>query len=155
MVLGWLRGAWHDPVKQWIPAIVAIPSEGTSATALSPEDADATRGKRKRGLFGCMVPTSDAAMGGGTETTTMDQRQQYLALPQLPFHTTDVLEWWRGQRHVFPDLSRMTRHYLTAPASSAGVERMFFRAGCYHDDKKKRTTDEHIETLLIVAKNTL
>ena len=27
--------------------------------------------------------------------------------------------------------------------------------GRYHDDKKKSTTDEHIETLLIVAKNIL
>jgi hypothetical protein len=81
----------------------------------------------------------------------MDQRQQYLALPQLPFHTIDVLEWWRGQRHVFPNLSRMVRQYLAALASSAGVERLFSRAGRYHDDKKKSTTDEHIETLLIVA----
>jgi hypothetical protein len=155
MVLAWLRGAWHDPVEQWIPAIVAIPSEGTSAADVSPEDADATRGKRKRGLFGCMAPTSDAAMVGGTATPTIDQRQQYLALPQMPFHTTDVLEWWRGQRHVFPDLSRMACQYLAAPASSAGVERLFSRAGRYHDDMKKSTTDEHIETLLIVAKNTL
>ena len=56
---------------------------------------------------------------------------------------------------MFPDLSRMARQYLAAPASSAGVERLFSRAGRYHDDKKKRTTDEHIETLLIVAKNVL
>ena len=72
MVLGWLRGAWRDPVKQWMPA---IPSEGTSATALFPEDADATRGKRKRGLFGCMVPTLDAAVGVVGTETMMDQRQ--------------------------------------------------------------------------------
>jgi hypothetical protein len=85
----------------------------------------------------------------------MEQRQMYLTLPQLPFHATDVLEWWRWQRYVFPDLSRMAQQYLAAPASSAGVERLFSRAGRYHDDKKKSTTDEHIETLLIVAKNTL
>ena len=94
-------------------------------------------------------------MGVVTETTTMDQRQMYLTWPQLSFHTTDVLEWWRGQRYVFPDLSRMARQYLAALASSAGVEKLFSRAGRYHDDKKKRTTDEHIETLLIVAKNIL
>ena len=29
------------------------------------------------------------------------------------------------------------------------------RSGRYHDDKKKSTTDEHIETLLIAAENTL
>jgi hypothetical protein len=126
-----------------------------SATAVAPDDADATRGKRKRGLFGCMAPTSDAERVEGTATPTMDQRLQYLALPQMPFHTTDVLDWWRAQRHVFPDLSRMARQYLAAPASSAGVERLFSRAGRYHDDKKKSTTDEHIETLLIVAKNAL
>ena len=49
----------------------------------------------------------------------------------------------------------MVRQYLAALASSAGVERLFSRAGRYHDDKKKSTTDEHIETLLIVAKNIL
>ena len=72
-------------------------------------------------------------MGGGTGTTTMEQRQMYLTSPQLPFHATDVLEWWRWQRHVFPDLSRMAQQYLAAPASSAGVERLFSRAGRYHD----------------------
>jgi hypothetical protein len=89
MVLGWFRGAWHDPVKQWIPAIVANPGEDTSATAVAPDDADATRGKRKRGLFGCMAPTSDAERVEGTATPTMDQRLQYLALPHtdaLPHH---------------------------------------------------------------------
>jgi hypothetical protein len=87
MVLAWLRGAWYDPVKQWIPAIVAIPNEGTSATAVSPEDADATRGKRKRGLFGCMVPIGRSdGWGDGNPYDGPEAAVSCLATAALPHH---------------------------------------------------------------------
>jgi hypothetical protein len=40
--------------------------------------------------------------------------------------------------------------------NNSGSRILFSRPnGSYHDDKKKSTTDAHIETLLIVAKNIL
>jgi len=39
----------------------------------------------------------------------------------------------------------MAAQYLGRPASSAGVERMFSKAGKLHDDLKKRQVDDTLE----------
>ena len=59
------------------------------------------------------------------------------------------------RNNVFSPMTLTCASTLQPLVSPAGVERLFSRAGRYHDDKKKRTTDEHIETLLTVAKNML
>ena len=39
----------------------------------------------------------------------------------------------------------MAAQYLGRPASSAGVERMFSKAGKLHDDLKQKQTDDTVE----------
>ena len=153
-ILQWLRGAWVDPVKGWIPT----PEEGEgTATSSQVMAADAGQ-KRKRGLMSGLMCTNSSPSRQPTSSTThsplVDQLDMYLNMPQQPYGQCNVLSWWREQRHILPDLSRMARQYLAAPASSAGVERLFSRAGRYHDARKKCTTDEHIESMLIAAVNT-
>ena len=53
-----------------------------------------------------------------------------------------------------PALAKMARQYLGRPASSAGVERMFSKAGKLYDDAKKGQNDETLETALFAAANT-
>ncbi|KIL56860.1 hypothetical protein M378DRAFT_88698 [Amanita muscaria Koide BX008] len=38
---------------------------------------------------------------------------------------SDPLHWWYERRHIYPGLSRMARDYLTIPATSVNVERVF------------------------------
>ncbi|KIL55699.1 hypothetical protein M378DRAFT_90491, partial [Amanita muscaria Koide BX008] len=53
----------------------------------------------------------------------VDEVTRYLRTPVD--NTTDPLLWWYEHRHVFPGLSRMARDYLTIPATSVDVERIF------------------------------
>ena len=53
-----------------------------------------------------------------------------------------------------PALAKMARQYLGRPASSAGVERMFSKAGKLYDDEKKIQEDKSLEHALFAAANT-
>ena len=48
----------------------------------------------------------------------------------------------------------MLRMLLGRPASSAGVERMFSKAGKLHSDAKKGQSDETLEAALFASANT-
>ena len=50
--------------------------------------------------------------------------------------------------------SEMARQFLGRPASSAGVERMFSKAGKLYDDEKKGQEDESLEHTLFASANT-
>ena len=87
-----------------------------------------------------------------------DEVDRYLRLPEIPLQTPsgqdqDILHWWKQHEIEFPNLSKMARQFLAAPASSAAAERMFSAAGKMHDDLKKSTTEDTLEDMLIVAKN--
>ena len=87
-----------------------------------------------------------------------DEVDRYLRLPEIPLQTPsgqdqDILQWWRSHTSEFPNLSKMARQFLAAPASSASAERLFSAAGKMHDDLKKSTTEETLEDMLTVAKN--
>ena len=75
----------------------------------------------------------------------MDDLEKYLALP-----AEDNLDL--GGRLL--DLAKMAAQYLGRPASSAGVERMFSKAGKLHDDLKQKQTDDTLEHSLFAAANT-
>ena len=48
----------------------------------------------------------------------------------------------------------MVKQFLAAPASSAGVERVFSAAGKMHDDLRKSMSDGMLKHSLIAAFNT-
>jgi len=59
-------------------------------------------------------------------------------------------------RDAWPALSKMVKQFLAAPASSAGVERVFSAAGKMHDDLdlRKSMSDGMLKHSLIAAFNT-
>ena len=77
----------------------------------------------------------------------------------------DVLAWWKARDHTLPAdpatgrpeglpvLAKMARQFLGRPASSAGVERMFSKAGKLYDDAKKRQDDDALEAALLAGAN--
>ena len=77
----------------------------------------------------------------------------------------DVLEWWKARAHDkkadpvsgrpegLPHLAKMARQCLGRPASSAGVERFFSKAGKLYDDAKKGQNDETLQFALFAAAN--
>ena len=50
----------------------------------------------------------------------------------MPDLDDDVLQWWRVREIKWPQLAKMVKQYFAAPASSAGVERLFSAAGKMH-----------------------
>lgn len=95
----------------------------------------------------------------------LDELEVYLALPPVPNLDLDVLEWWKARDHDkkpnaasgtpqgLPMLARMVRQYFGRPASSAGVERMFSKAGKLHDDAKATQSDDTLQHCLLAAAN--
>ena len=51
------------------------------------------------------------------------QLQAYIQVQQVP-NDTDPLMWWKKHQQELPDLTRMTRQYLTVPATSESPERL-------------------------------
>ena len=69
----------------------------------------------------------------------------------------DVLAWWKSkdcQKDGLPILAKMARQFLGRPASSAGVERMFSKAGKFYGEDKQRQEDGTLEHCLFASANT-
>ena len=66
----------------------------------------------------------------------------------------DVLAWWKAKESKWPSLAKMVKQYFAAPASSAGVERVFSAAGKMHGDLQKSAKDSTFEHSLFAAFNT-
>ena len=66
----------------------------------------------------------------------------------------NLLKWWKGREKEWPALAKMVKQYFAAPASSAGVERVFSAAGKMHGDLQKSAKDSTLEHSLFAAFNT-
>ena len=66
----------------------------------------------------------------------------------------DLLAWWKLKAAKWPALARMARQFLGAPASSAGVERVFSAAGNMHGDLRKSMKDQSLKHSLFASFNT-
>eukprot|EP00918_Siedleckia_nematoides_P041756 GHVU01090941.1.p1 GENE.GHVU01090941.1~~GHVU01090941.1.p1 ORF type:complete len:180 (-),score=21.27 GHVU01090941.1:1295-1834(-) len=86
-----------------------------------------------------------------------DELAQYLAEPPEPdaedFNKIGIFKYWESRRVRWPNLTRMWRQFHGSPATSAGIERMFWRAGKAHDDLRKNTKEASIEAIMIAGVN--
>ena len=80
-------------------------------------------------------------------TPVLDELEQYLADPEEPDTEVDVLTWWKAKETKWPALAKMVKQYFAAPASSAGVERVFSAAGKMHSDRWVGTRRLHFLTV--------
>ena len=80
-----------------------------------------------------------------------DELEEYLADPEKPEIDVNVLLWWKEKSAKWPRLAKMVKQYFAAPASSAGVERVFSAAGKMHGDLSKSAKDSTLEHSLFAA----
>ena len=66
----------------------------------------------------------------------------------------NLLVWWQAKESKWPALAKMVKQYFAAPASSAGVERVFSAAAKMHGDLQKSANDSTLEHSLFAAINT-
>ena len=72
----------------------------------------------------------------------------------LNLTVTLTLTRWKNE-YRFPKLAKLAKQYLAAPASTAGVERVFSAAGRMHSDLRKSMKDSTLEHSLFARFNTL
>ena len=71
-------------------------------------------------------------------TPERDALEEYLSAPLETDTNLDLLAYWKLKESTWPKLAKMAKQYLSAPFSSAGVERVFSAAGKMHDDRDDR-----------------
>ena len=86
--------------------------------------------------------------------------------PQRSTAWSPRCSWWKARDHNkpadpasgrpegLPHLAKMATQFLGRPATSAGVERMFSKAGKLHDDMKKGQADDTLGLSFFAAANT-
>ncbi|GBP87242.1 Zinc finger BED domain-containing protein 4 [Eumeta japonica] len=62
-------------------------------------------------------------------------------------------EWWTGHQPRYPELARLTRVFLCAPASTVYSERLFSEAGNVYEEKRNRLLPERAESLVFLHHN--
>ena len=61
---------------------------------------------------------------------------------------TDTLEFWKKFKLTYRRLYALTRKIFCAPASTAGVERLFSVAGYLNSSRRMSLTDDNFEKLV-------
>ena len=92
--------------------------------------------------------------GDSPAAPALDELDKYLADAEEPELDVNVLDWWKAKENLWPNLAKMVKQYFAAPASSAGVERVFSAAGKMHGDLSKSAKDTTLEHSLFAAFNT-
>ena len=159
-----LTGTW---IHNWKPAAAAAAASPAEATVVNTTTATAAAKMGASSSFFAMpIAPASAHAPTAEDAAMMDDLEKYLALPVEDNLDLDVLSWWKARDHDkaadpasgrpagLPDLAKMAAQYLGRPASSAGVERMFSKAGKLHDDLKQKQTDDTLEHSLFAAANT-
>ena len=109
--------------------------------------------KRKVTLNGLLKKCVTAPVTTTTTKEELDELEENLAMP-MESTDIDLRAWWKKHESRFPKLSKMAKQYLAAPASTAGVERVFSAAGRMHSDLRKSMKDSTLEHSLMAAFNT-
>ena len=86
------------------------------------------------GVSSTSMDVDPSSVNGETELNA------YMRLQQVA-NDTDPLMWWKQHQQEFPRLARMTRQYLTVPASSESPERLFSSVGLVKSDLRGRLLD--------------
>jgi hypothetical protein len=96
-----------------------------------------------------------AAAAPAPRNASADELATYLAMQGVDDPDACMLEWWCGQdcKQGLPNLAQLARQHLGTPASSAGVERLFSRAGRMHDNLAAAMSDGTLQHSLFAAHN--
>jgi len=167
-----LRNEWrinwkNKPLRMPAPEVAAAPAPASPApaatatpttTAPAPTPAAPITKPSAHGVksvsLGSLLGKRKPPAAPAPAAPECDELEEYLSAPMETDQDIDVLAWWKLKERQWPKLVKMVRQYFAAPASSAGVERVFSAAGKMHNDLRKAMKDTSLEHSLFAAYNT-
>lgn len=63
------------------------------------------------------------------------------------------LKWWKDNEHQYPNVSRLSKHYLSVQATSVASERVFSTAGDIVTAQRAALSPENVDILIFLKKN--
>ena len=128
----------------------ASDSEMTSSAGKKRKDSDggADEQAKKRRRFGQRALKKYADIPG----EALDEVNKYFSLPAIGV-AEDPRAWWRTHKALFPVLSRVARKFLSVPATSAPVERVWSTAGSIVTKRRARLSDENLDVIVFLHEN--
>ena len=146
---------WKPKPAEVEPAVEVSAATAADATTVEPP-AEPLLKKRKVSLGGLLAGRmkKEAASPAAPKAPACDELEEYLKEPEETDLELKVLDWWKVKESKWPALAKMVKQYFAAPASSAGVERVFSAAGNMHGDLMKSSKDTTLEHSLFAAFNT-
>lgn len=88
------------------------------------------------------------------EITIENEFQRYLGCKILEKDKNlTVLEWWRSHEQFYPLIKNIARKYLSVPASSVSIERVFSLCGNLVNKKRCRLSPNNVDRLVFINGN--
>ena len=151
----WKANYAPKPAEQPPPVTSSAPNVATSPTFTMSNVATSPTFTMSGFVYGSVdgTPLSEAVV-----EAVVDQLEQYLSEPAHPdcddFNTIGLFRYWHDKRLIWPELVLMWRQFHGCPSNTAGVERMFWKAGKQHDDQRKSTIETTLQRNMKAAQNT-
>ena len=96
---------------------------------------------------------ADEPITTGVAGSSESEVEEYLAQPPPLEKTSDPLQFWQTHEKKWPNLAILASRYLTIPASSAPVERLFSIAGKVFRPERASLSDKRFEELMFIRCN--
>ena len=126
-----------------IPNQQTIDQPGTSASSTI-SDNEEVQPKRLRTVF--------HEWADSDEETENDDISSYMALKHTDI--VDILQWWKDNNHLLPNLNLIAKKVFAIPATSASSERCFSSAGFLIQERRSRLKPELVDAILFLHNNT-
>ena len=150
-------GAEPEGLASSITVTSTPESEGQGSNDDGKADGTNYRKKKRRKLNLAMILGAGAPAPVDTQPQAtprdLEMRKYLIEVPTLS-REKSVLEWWRTTGAAeYPHVALMARQYLGCPATSAGVERLFSKAGRAHDSLSQSQTEGTLESKMFAGIN--
>ena len=134
----------------------ALAGDGDSEIQITGEkvvSADGVISKKRKVTLNSLLKKVTATPTATNKDLERDELEEYLSEPPIDDAEIDLLKWWSQREARWPKLTKMVKQFLAAPASTAGVERVFSAAGRMHTDLRKSMQDSTLEHSILAAFN--
>ena len=108
--------------------------------------------KESSKLLSYLFSDTTSATSKASESSLQSEISSYLAMPSLQ-EDDNPLKFWKEQQTVYPHLAKLAARYLSVPASSGPVERLFSIGGKIFRPERCRLTDNNFEKLMNIKCN--